>query len=437
MARVYLGRLHGWAGFSRVVAIKRLHAHLGSNPEFVAMLLDEGRLTSHIRHSHVVPTLDVVNANGELLVVMEYVLGVALDRLLRRLRDRELRMPIRMTAAIVCGALRGLHAAHEASDAQGKPLGIVHRDVSPSNILVGDDGLAKVIDFGIAQAEARLQTTQIGQVKGKPSYMAPEQLSPGERIDRRADVYAAGVILWEMIAGRKLHEDATLRGALARGATDLPKASTEGACTEARLLDEVIARSLSLSPDVRYGTALDFAEAIENAVTPASAPEVGAYLKECAGDLLEQQRALMRVVESEANANAVEPTAVATVDASQRAVPHRSRTGWAAIGASSLAIAVAIVFALGLAGRRPTTPVAPVVAAAGPPPWISESPAEPASVPFAASGLAVAATVPTSVAQPAMSRSRPAAHRPPSARDCSVPFTMDESGTKIPKRECL
>src|ERR1700729_765840 len=175
MATVHLGRLLGPVGFSRTVAIKRLHAQFAKDPEFVSMFLDEARLAARIRHPNVVQTLDVVATEGELFVVMDYVQGESLSRLLRASRTVG-PIPVRVASAILCGALHGLHAAHEATDEHGVPLGLVHRDMSPQNVLVDVDGSARVLDFGVAKAAGRTQTTGRGKIKGKLRYMAPEQI---------------------------------------------------------------------------------------------------------------------------------------------------------------------------------------------------------------------------------------------------------------------
>src|SRR5262245_21993014 len=164
MARVHLGRLIGPAGFSRVVAIKRLHAYVAGDPAFVAMLLDEARLAGRIRHPNVVPTLDVAREDGEFLLVMEYVHGAALSELSRASAAAEALIPPSIASSILGGALLGLHAAHQATDGHGRPLDVVHRDVSPQNILVGVDGVTKVVDFGIAKAASRLQATRDGEL---------------------------------------------------------------------------------------------------------------------------------------------------------------------------------------------------------------------------------------------------------------------------------
>jgi eukaryotic-like serine/threonine-protein kinase len=203
MATVYLGRIIGSGGFSRTVAIKRLHPQFAKNPEFVTMFLDEARLAARIRHPNVVPTLDVVAASGELFLVMEYVEGETLSRLARRLKERGQRVPMPVLMRIMADALQGLHAAHEARDERGVPLNIVHRDVTPQNILVGIDGVSRLLDFGVAKAAGRAQTTQEGQIKGKLAYMAPEQLM-SSGVTRETDLYAASVILWEMLTGARL-----------------------------------------------------------------------------------------------------------------------------------------------------------------------------------------------------------------------------------------
>lgn len=182
----------GPAGFARTVAIKRLHAQFAHDPTFVAMFLDEARLAARLRHQNVVPILDVVAQDGELFLVMEYVHGESLSRLVRLQGFAGVEPSI--AVGIMVGALHGLHAAHEARGEDGELLGLVHRDVSPQNILLGVDGVARLLDFGIAKAAGRMQTTEEGVLKGKAAYMAPELLL-GEPADRRGDVWAASVVL--------------------------------------------------------------------------------------------------------------------------------------------------------------------------------------------------------------------------------------------------
>ena len=171
MAAVHIGRRLGPAGFSKTVAIKRLHAHFARDPEFVAMFLDEARLAARIEHTNVVSTLDVVTADRELFLVMEYVHGESLEKLIRTSRKEGTQVSPSITSAVVSDLLLGLQAAHEATDERGAPLGIVHRDVSPHNVIVGLDGICRVLDFGVAKAVWRLQSTRDGQLKGKLSFM--------------------------------------------------------------------------------------------------------------------------------------------------------------------------------------------------------------------------------------------------------------------------
>ena len=193
MASVHLGRLMGPVGFARTVAIKRLHETFAHDPEFVAMFLDEARLAARIRHPNVVPTLDVVAEQQELLLVMEFVAGESLSLLLKNARARDVPPPIPVLVDVMIGVLHGLHAAHEAKSEKGEPLDIVHRDVSPQNILVGTDGVARVLDFGVAKAVGRAKHTREGQLKGKMQYMPPEQIT-GKSVTRSVDIYAASVV---------------------------------------------------------------------------------------------------------------------------------------------------------------------------------------------------------------------------------------------------
>jgi eukaryotic-like serine/threonine-protein kinase len=208
MATVHLGRVLGAAGFSRVVAIKRLHPHLLDSGKLTAMLIDEARIASRIRHPKVVSTIDVERVADELLLVMEYVHGPSLAWVQSNLRLRGKTMPVPIALRICLDVLEGLHAAHNAKSERGQPLNIVHRDVSPQNILVGaQDGIARLTDFGIAKAEGRVSFTHDGEIKGKLSYMSREQLL-GERgeqvVDLRSDIYSIGVVLWEMLTGQRL-----------------------------------------------------------------------------------------------------------------------------------------------------------------------------------------------------------------------------------------
>ncbi len=305
MASVHFGRLLGGAGFSRTVAIKRLHPHLAEDPEFLSTMIDEARLAARIHHPNVVPTLDVVSSDGELLLVMEYVRGEALSRLIKIESARGRVMPLPITSAIVLGALHGLHAAHEATSDQGAALGIVHRDVSPQNILVGVDGLARVIDFGIAKAAGRLQMTREGTVKGKIAYMAPEQLG-GAEVTRSADVYAMGVVLWESLTGRRLFQadsDAALAVKVVNGAKEPPSTYTRVPPS----LDALVMRALARAPDRRFATAREMAELLTRIVPPALPTDVGEWCSDAAKELLEKRGLVLSEIESSSGVAPVLP----------------------------------------------------------------------------------------------------------------------------------
>jgi serine/threonine protein kinase len=314
MATVHLGRLLGPVGFSRTVAIKRLHPQYAKDPDFVSMFLDEARVAARIQHPNVVPTLDVVSLEGELFLVMDYVAGESLGRLLRALRDRGPRVPPRIVGSIMTNVLYGLHAAHEARSERGEPLGLIHRDVSPQNVLVGLDGVARVLDFGVAKAAGRVQTTGDGQVKGKLSYMPPEQIAGGE-IDRRADIYAASVVLWEALTGRRLFDGPNDAAILQRALTEPvpPPSQLAGALPEG--VDEVVLCGLARRADQRFQTAFDMAVALEERLGVETPRQVAAFVEQVAREPLSRRALMVQEIESRSSALPVvasssEPTQV-------------------------------------------------------------------------------------------------------------------------------
>lgn len=301
MATVHLGRLTGSAGFSRTIAIKRLHPQFAKDPEFVSMFLDEARLASRIQHPNVVATLDVVAVEGEVFLVMEYVGGEALSRLMRNSFAEEAQIRSDVAVSIICDMLHGLHAAHEATSETGEPLKIVHRDVSPQNVLVGLDGVARVLDFGVAKASMRAQSTREGQVKGKLSYMSPEQVRAKE-VDRRADVFAVGVVAWEILCGQRLFagDDAgEIFGKLLQGDIPTPNEVLEKAGK--RLVpagvNDAVAKALAREADERFATARDFAIALEAAIAVAPPHRVGEWVQRFAGPQLEGRQRMVAQIE--------------------------------------------------------------------------------------------------------------------------------------------
>jgi serine/threonine protein kinase len=297
MATVHLGRMLGPVGFSKTVAIKRLHPHLARDPEFVSMFLDEARLAARIQHPNVVGTLDVVAADGEVFLVLDYVQGESFSHLLKATRIKGVPIAPRVLGSILVNTLHGLHAAHEATDEHGRPLGIVHRDVSPQNILVGTDGVARVLDFGVAKAAGRLQSTRDGQLKGKLAYMAPEQIR-GDELDRRTDIYAAAAVLWEGCAGRRLihglNEGQVLAAVLAGGFP--PPSSLNPAIPPE--VDALVMRGLAMDPGARWSTARELAISLERTVGVASPYEVAEWVQSVAAETLAIRAARVREMES-------------------------------------------------------------------------------------------------------------------------------------------
>ncbi len=297
MATVHVGRLVGPVGFTRTVAIKRLHAQFAKDPEFVSMFLDEARLAGRIQHPNVCATLDVVATNGELFLVMEYLQGETLSRLIRASRQKNQFIPPAVVVAVIAGALHGLHSAHEARDERGEPLHIVHRDISPQNILVNRDGVPKVLDFGVAKASGRFHSTREGKVKGKLPYMSPEQLR-GQPIDRRTDVYAAFVCCWEALTGRKLfrgeNEGNVLMSVL--DSTIEPPSALVDSVPAA--LDAVVMAGISRNAAARFATAKEGAMALERALRPALTTEVCDWVEQIAGEALDRQAERVAEIES-------------------------------------------------------------------------------------------------------------------------------------------
>ena len=264
MATVYLGRALGGGGFERLVAIKVLHPHVATEPEFVAMFLDEARLAAQIRHPNVVGTIDLVQ--DPLFLVMDYIEGPSLHLLLRTCRRQRQPFPIGIALRIFLDVLAGLHAAHELTGHRGEPLNLVHRDVSPHNVLVGSDGISRITDFGVARAESRISATRGGALKGKLGYMSPEQVK-SQPVDRRSDLYAAGAVFWEMLTGERLFQadnDAAMIAHILAGARQGPRSVAAGVPEP---LDFTCMRALANDPGDRYPTAAAFAEALEHAVT--------------------------------------------------------------------------------------------------------------------------------------------------------------------------
>jgi serine/threonine-protein kinase len=299
MATVHLGRLFASGGFARRVAIKRLLPHLAADPEIAAGFAEEARLSSRVAHVNVVAILDVVSADGEMLLVMEYVHGESLSRLLSLSRVQGSPAPIAIVARVLADALHGLHASHEATAEDGTPLRLVHRDVSPQNILVGTDGAARVVDFGIAKTIASAHSTRDGQVKGKMPYLSPEQLLR-RALDRRTDVYAAGVTLWEALAGKRLFS-ADNEAALFTKILEEPVVPPSR--VDARVppeLDAIVMKAIERDPDRRFATAREMAIALEGTSALAPPSVVAEWVSVTAREALARREAVIADMEREA-----------------------------------------------------------------------------------------------------------------------------------------
>jgi serine/threonine protein kinase len=294
-ATVHFGRLRGPAGFGRTVALKRLHGHLANDPKHVSQFLAEARLTARIHHPNVVPLLDVIALpDGELLLVMDYVHGETLGGLLGAARRRQLPVPLSVTSAVITGALLGLHAAHETASETGMPLGLVHGDVSPHNVIVGADGSARVLDFGIARVAGT--TIDKRRVMGTPAYMAPERFRDAH-FDRRSDLFGAAVVLWEMLTLDRLFKGQSDPPSAERAVRPIdPPSSRNPAVPPA--LDAVVLKALKARPEDRYPTALAFARALETAVAPATSREVAEWVTEICGLRLRERAAELSRIEA-------------------------------------------------------------------------------------------------------------------------------------------
>ncbi len=274
MATVYLADLEE-GGTTRRVAVKKPHPFLAADPATLAVLEDEAQLGACIRHPNVVGVIELVRGD-EPALVMEWVEGVDLAALVRAAQAAGRRIPVDVAAAIARDMLAGLHAAHGARRADGLALHVVHRDVSPQNVLVGLDGIVRVADFGVAKAARRQQHTEEGSVKGKLGYLAPEQL--GGRCDRRADVFGVGAVLWELLTGTRMRTGDGVEMLVGILSGRIPAPSSVVA--EAASLDAVALRALERCPEERYATAAEMGEAIERAVTVASPARVAEVVRD-------------------------------------------------------------------------------------------------------------------------------------------------------------
>jgi serine/threonine protein kinase len=317
MATVWLARLRGKRGFEKLFAIKTIRTELVDDPRFQEMLLDEARIASSIQHPNVAQILDLGEERNVLFIVMERVDGDSVAKIRKLLARLGAAVPVGIALRILADACAGLHAAHELRDEQGQPLGIVHRDVSPQNILVSVSGAVKVIDFGIAKAQNRQQgETRTGVVKGKVQYMAPEQVKKGHAVDRRADIWALGVCLHELVTGKVPNDGDDHVEVIRKVLSDEPPQLAEGLPDPiGRILD----KSLTLDPKDRFPTAAAMQHALEDAMDELDAAttssDVATFLRTELPELEEKRRALVTQSVDEARGRELTPVPSAEDDA--------------------------------------------------------------------------------------------------------------------------
>jgi serine/threonine protein kinase len=338
MATVFLARHHGAGGFRREVALKLLHPHLRLEPRVVEELLEEARLAALLRHPNVVPVLDARDDPEATYLVMDYVEGDTVAGLIERAEQEEYRLPEPVNLRILSDVLEGLKAAHELRGPNGRSLGLVHRDVSPQNILVGIDGIARLTDFGIAKASSRLALTRTGLIKGKVGYMAPEQ-ARGQPLDQRCDVWAAGVVAWELFAGRRLFDsDNDIATAVRLVEQRPPRLRTVRADVPAAL-DDAVAYALVPEADLRCPTAGEFLRRLSGAGPVASQDDVAEVVSMLTENVrlerrsvLEQQPVLVpQQVGAELAPGAAGPT---------------SKRGWLYVATAALVVGASVAAAL-------------------------------------------------------------------------------------------
>ena len=259
MAEVFRGESTSLAGFKRQVAIKRVLPHLASNEKFIRMFLDEARLSARLTHANIVQVFDIGHVENTYFIVMEFIDGVTLKSVIEYLRSRKHPFPMPLACHVTMKVCEGLEYAHESTDSDGKLLGIVHRDVSPPNVLISKKGEVKIVDFGLAKAAHSVEKTEPGVVKGKFSYLSPET-AMGEEAGPQADIYAVGIMLWEMLAGRKLFQGETDYQTVKQvqaGVIPSIRSINPGVPEE---LDKILRKSLSRAKNDRYQNAQQMSE---------------------------------------------------------------------------------------------------------------------------------------------------------------------------------
>jgi serine/threonine protein kinase/ABC-type branched-subunit amino acid transport system substrate-binding protein len=364
MAEIFLAKQTGIEGFERNVVVKRMLPHLSRQPHFVDMFLDEARLAARLVHGNIIPIYEVGSIDESYYICMEYLPGEDLAWVLKQSSACHAQLPIDVAVRIVVAAARGLHHAHELCDEEGKPLHIVHRDVSPSNLYLSFEGQVKLLDFGIAKAESRVTSTSSGTIKGKSMYMAPEQ-SRAEPVDRRSDIYALGVTLYEALTVSRPFLRDSVAGQLSavmHGDFEPPRKRRPELSEE---LERIVLKAMALDACDRYSTAAELADELEQTLGSAPAPPtgetapIGRFLRELCGEGLVavktripslaslQKAAASETADARGHTREVEPT--------QPTSPHLpAKRGWRSWRRPLIAAAAALAFAAGAwAGLKP------------------------------------------------------------------------------------
>ncbi len=263
MAEIHLAIQSGPGGFEKQVILKQVHAHMARDPQFVSMFMDEARLAARLSHPNIVHVTDFGNMDGAYFLCMEYLLGLDLSAIIQARKRRGQPFPFHVAAVIIASVCDALHYAHTLTDEKGQLLGVVHRDISPSNIFVTHQGVVKVLDFGIAKARDRLAATEPHAVKGKFMYMSPEQANGEPSLDGRSDVFSAGLVLYELLTGVQPFQRDDLAGTLRAamdGRAEAPKRLRDDLPGE---LEEIVLRALAVGRAQRFQTADEMRQALE------------------------------------------------------------------------------------------------------------------------------------------------------------------------------
>nr|WP_275939092.1 serine/threonine-protein kinase [Polyangium spumosum] len=360
MAAVWAARMVGSRGFQKLVAIKTMLPGLSEDPEFEAMFLDEARLASRIRHPHVAEILDLGDENGVLYIVMEWINGESLFVINRAAKEQG-GFPLPLLLRILSSACAGLNAAHEMRDDEGQPLGLVHRDVNPANVMVSYDGIVKIVDFGVAKATANVTITRVpGMMKGKAHYMSPEQIR-GERLDRRSDIFSLGILMYVMITGRHPFKASTDKQTMDNIVGNDPVPLRELVPSVRPDLEAVVMRALAKRASDRWIDCAEMQRALDqitNAIGAAVTDgDVASFMRKVMGERSSQRRAEIAASIQAADARGVESNEVPA--SRRRGGPPSSR------GASLEGI---IPVSLDGGGASPAPPPAIVVPSVPPPP---------------------------------------------------------------------